>query len=100
MCYHSFLRHYIKKKEMSDQQPLLNPSNKVSINDDNKGQLSAHKYDLTNKKFQENDNEFIIFHSLFDWRQWLNRRNDDTTKHSDKDTAVGIFQIVSVVKRN
>jgi hypothetical protein len=87
---------------MSDQQPLLNPSNNVSINDDNncrnKRQLSAHKYDLTNKKFQESNNEFIIFHSLFDWRQSLNRNNDDTTIQNDKDTTVGIFQIVSVFK--
>jgi hypothetical protein len=43
---------------MSDQQPLLNPSDKVSSED------------------------------------------DDTTKQSDKDTTVGIFQIVSVFKRN
>jgi hypothetical protein len=50
---------------MSDRQRLLNPSNIVSTNDDNnygnKKQLSAHKYHLTNKKFQENYNKFIIF---------------------------------------
>jgi hypothetical protein len=89
---------------MSDQQPLLNPSNNVSINDDNnygnKRELSAHKYHLTKKKFQENNNEFIFFHSLFDWRQWLNRKNNDTTIQNDKNTTVGIFQIVSVFKRN
>jgi hypothetical protein len=60
---------------MSDQQPLLNPLNKVSFNDDdddnnngNKRQLSGNKYHLT--------------------------------KHSDKDTAIGILHMVSVFKRN
>jgi len=57
---------------MSDQQPLLNPLNKVTFNDDddngNKRQLSANKYHLT--------------------------------KHSDKDTAIGILHMVSVFKRN
>jgi hypothetical protein len=57
---------------MSDQQPLLNPLNKVSFNDDddngNKRQFSASKYHLT--------------------------------KHSDQDTAIGILHMVSVFKRN
>jgi hypothetical protein len=87
---------------MSDQQPLLNSSNNVSFNDDNNNeenrQLSINKYHLMHKRFQENNNELIIFHSLFDWRQWLNRKNDDTTIQNDKDTTVGIFQLVSVFK--
>jgi hypothetical protein len=58
---------------MSDQQPLLNPLNKVSFNDDddnngNKRQLPANKHPLT--------------------------------KDSDKDTAIGILHMVSVFKRN
>jgi hypothetical protein len=40
----------------------------------------------------------LLFFSLFDWRQSLNRKNDDTTIQNDKDTTVGIFQIVSVFK--
>lgn len=50
--------------------------------------------------FKKKSNEFIIFHSLFRWRQWLRKKKKDDEVHIDKSTLVGITQLVSVFKRN
>jgi hypothetical protein len=84
---------------MSDSQPLLDSSNKLSLNDDDDNesnkQLTVSRYD-----YQEKYNELIIFlNSLFDWRRWLSKKKDNDTEQSDQDAPVSVFQLVSVFKR-
>ncbi len=93
---------------MSDRQPLLNPSGKVSLDDDddndneNNKQFSASKYDMNNNKFQQKYNDFVVFHSLLSWRRWFSKKEDNDDDggggQTDKNKAVGFFEIVSVFK--
>jgi hypothetical protein len=90
---------------MGDRQPLLNILNQVSFDDDddvneNNKQYSVNKYDTTNNKFQEKYNEYIILHSLFRWRRWFGRNENDDAEYSNKNTPVSVFQMVSEIKRN
>ncbi|CAF4589911.1 unnamed protein product, partial [Rotaria sp. Silwood2] len=72
---------------MSDRQPLLNASSKLSIDydDDNHG----NKQQLLTNRFS-------------DWRRCFSRNNNDNkyikldndTEHGDKDEAVGVFSLV------
>ncbi len=86
---------------MSDRQPLLNTSNKLSFDDDDDNednkQPSIKKYDRKNNKFQEKCDEF---YSLFRSRQWFSKKENDDVKDIDKETLVSVSQLVSVFKRN
>ncbi|CAF4544511.1 unnamed protein product [Rotaria sp. Silwood1] len=73
---------------MSDRQPLLNASNKLSVGDDD--------------DHDENKKQFLT-DSFSDWRRCFSRKDsankylklDDDHEHNRKDQAAGIFRLIT-----
>ncbi|CAF1234636.1 unnamed protein product [Rotaria sordida] len=79
---------------MDDRQPLLNVSNKFSIDDGDDDDDNGNKKQLLTNSFS-------------DWCRCFSRKGkdnkyiklDDDTEHSDKDEAVGIFRLFRFANR-
>jgi hypothetical protein len=57
-------------------------------------------FEITINFKEKKSNKFIIFHSLFRWRQWFPKKKKDDDTDVKRDALVGFYQMVSLFKWN